>query len=141
MLPPLFGKPQLKNDILWLQGMSLGWLEDCVNTLGNALWYIHRNRETLSKRGCPVTLVLQQFGSYRFPEKQKKRKTDESYLKNGEIKVHSSALFNLGMVSYLKKDRWKSLHAAVFGLAESLQKYSAYLTSHAKCVRSFKYYL
>jgi hypothetical protein len=148
-LPPLFdethhqGKNKLKNDILkWLNGMSLGWSDDCVkslglpfvNTLTDALWYIDRNQDTMSKRGCSIPVVLQQFCNYRFPEKQKKRKIDESFLKNGDIKAHSSALFNLAMASYLKKDRWKAVVAAVVGLAESLQKYSAYLTSQAKRV-------
>ncbi len=148
-LPPLFdethhqGKNHLKNDILkWLKGMSLGWSDDCVkslglpfvNTLADALWYIDRNQDTLSTRGCSIPVVLQQFTNYRFPEKQKKRKIDESFIKNGDIKAHSLALFNLALASYLKKDRWKAVVAAVVGLAESLQKYSVYLTSQAKRV-------
>jgi hypothetical protein len=136
-------KNKLKNDIVaWLKNNSLGWSQSSVSalgvpfvqTVGDALWYIDRNHDTLQKRGCPVPIMFQQFSGYRIPEKQKKRTIDETFLRNDAIKAHSAALFNLGVSSYLKKDNWKSVYAAILSLAQSLQKYSEYQNDQAKRV-------
>jgi len=130
-------KNKLKNDILiWLEQNSLGWTFGItfVNTVGDALWYIDRNHEALRKRGCSVPIVFQQFSGYRVPENHKKQKLDETSLRSDGIRAPSAALYNLALSSYMKKDTWKSVYAAVLALAHSLQKYGEYLTSHAKCV-------
>ena len=128
--------------LLWLKRNSLGWSKysvltlglPFVHTLGDALWYIDRDHETLKHRGCPVPTAFQQFSGYRILEKQQKRKIDETFLTHDSTKAHSLALFNLALSSYLKKDVWKSVYAAILALAGSLQKYSLYLTNHAKRV-------
>lgn len=148
-LPPDFSvqfhpaKHRLKNSIIqWLRKNSLGW-SNCsvpslglqfVQTLGEAMWYIDGNHETLAKRGCAVPISLQQFSGYRQPEKQKKRKIDENCLRRDGVKAQAQALFNLALASYMKKDGWRSIYAAILGLAKSLQQYDVYLQSHAKHV-------
>uniref|UniRef100_UPI00358E6566 uncharacterized protein n=1 Tax=Myxine glutinosa TaxID=7769 RepID=UPI00358E6566 len=149
-LPPIFPltqlpqKNKLKNDILqWLQSNKLGWSADSVsslglsfvNTLAESLWYVDRNHDTLKQRGCANPISFEQFSNYRMPELQKKRKIDSSFLRQEEVKSHSDILFNLAMSSYLKKDSWKTVHAAILSFAGSLRKYSAYQLEHTKRVR------
>jgi hypothetical protein len=148
-LPPQFtqgyhhAKFLLKNKIRdWLEGNSLGWSAACaktlgltfVNTLAEAMWYIDRNHDTLKKRGYPVPIVLQQFNGIRQLEKAKKRKIDETFLHQDQMKAHGQSLYNLALVPYLKQDSWSSIRAAVLSLADSMMKYGGYLGSQAKRV-------
>ena len=151
-LPPQFSeqrhlqKSKLKNDILkWLETNSLGWSPDSVkslgltfvNTLSDAMWYINQNHATLSSRGYHVPETLRCFSGYRNPEQQKKRKIDQSFLQQDELKAHGSALYNLALASHLKKDSWASIRTAILSLADSLTKYGNYLASQNKCVSAY----
>jgi hypothetical protein len=151
-LPPQFSeqrhpqKSKLKNDILkWLETNSLGWSPDSVkslgltfvNTLSDAMWYIDQNHATLSSRGYHVPETLRCFSGYRNPEQQKRRKIDQSFLQQDELKAHGSALYNLALASHLKKDSWASIRTAILSLADSLTKYGNYLASQNKRVSAY----
>ena len=60
------------------------------------------------------------FSGFRKPERQKKLKLDSAFLHQEELKAHGSALYNLAVSSYLKKDAWKPIQTSIVSLADSL---------------------
>ena len=66
-------KLKLKNDVIdWLRDNKLGWEAayakqlglSFVNILGNTLWALDGNHETLADRSCYVPTMFQQFQGY-----------------------------------------------------------------------------
>ena len=108
-----------------------------MNTIADAMWYIDQNHATLSSRGYPVPDTFRHFSGFRQPERQKKCKIDSSFLHQEELKAHGSALYNLAVSSYLKKDAWKPIQTSIVSLADSLTKYGNYLANQNKRVSAY----
>ena len=129
-------KHKLKNAIIsWLEVSKLGWERDSVNTLGigfihtlgDVMWYIDGNHDTLKNGGSSVPVRLKQFSGYRQPEKQKKKRLAPENLSCDQIDAFSKVLFNLSMASYMKKAAWVSVCSDIIQLAKAFQKYAEYL--------------
>ncbi len=137
-------KLSLKNDMIdFLDKNRLGWsashAQQCgksfVNILGEVMWNIDGNHQTLYDRGHGVPALFAQFKGYNLPTKHKKRKIDEGRLKSTELLSHSSSLFVLAGNSYMKFRQWSSVREAILQLAEDLRKHAAYLNRQNECVQ------
>ena len=107
-----------------------------VNTLADALWYVDGNGKTLSQRSLGLPAQLQQFQGYREPEKHKHRHVMADSLRANDLRAQSTALFTLSASSYMKMQRWVTVHESILCFASNLQQYASYLDSQKAATKS-----
>ncbi|XP_071947398.1 uncharacterized protein [Antedon mediterranea] len=137
------GLSKLKNAIMdWIEKEGLGWSQEnqasawtFINTLAEALWHIDKNHDSLNQRGCKIPEMFSTFVNFKKDVEAKKRKIDESFLSENALRQHTSALYNLMSMPFLKKECWRHISDAIGTLSEALLKYADYMKSQTKRVK------
>ena len=92
------------------------------------LWHLDGHHSTLKSRACAVPQMFSEFVGFNCPERYKGMKRGPESLCGNILQVHSQALLEVAQQPWLHSSKWKGILASLNSLAESLNKYSLYLS-------------
>ena len=138
----------LRNSIIeWLERNELGWPQETTESHGrnfvvlltDVLWNLDGHHSTFKSRGCAIPHLFNEFIGYNCPEKYKRKKRGPDSLSRSVLLVHSNALLEVIQQPWLQARKWKGILEALASLAESLNKYSVYLSKkNAEVIENHK---
>ena len=130
-------KFQRRNAITdWLDTNKLGWSATIVEShgrsfislLSDVLWHIDGHHSTLRSRSCCVPVMFSGFAGYNRPEKRKGRKRGPDSMSQAVLDLQSQALLETIQQPWILTHKWAGVREALKQLADSLSKYSKYLS-------------
>ena len=130
-------KFRLRNAITdWLDRNKLGWNTAIVESQGrnfvsllcDVLWNLDGQHNNLCSRSCSVPVMFSGFVGYNQPEKRKGRKRGPDSLSQPVLDLHSQALLETIQQPWILSHKWAGVREALKQLADSLSKYSKYLS-------------
>ena len=130
-------KFQLRNAIIeWLDTNKLGWSTTIVESHGrnfisllcDVLWNLDGHHGTLRSRSCGIPVMFSGFVGYNQPQKRKGRKRGADSLSQAVLDLQSQALLEIIQQPWILSHKWAGVREALKQLADSLSKYSKYLS-------------
>ena len=99
-----------------------------VSLLYDVLWSLDGHHNTLSSRSCSVPIMFSGFVGYNQPEKRKGQKRGPDSLSQPVLDLHPQALLETIQQPWILVHEWAGVREALKQLADSLSKYTKYLS-------------
>ena len=104
-----------------------------INTVGDCMWYIDGDHETLGRQGCGVPVELNHLQNYNKPELHgHKRKCGISSCTE-TLHRHVLTLNGTLAHAYMQSKSWKRIRTVLEKLGTQLSKYHSYLGDGTSC--------